>query len=172
MSQPSPVSPRADSSQPRAGRLSATPGGNKSVGRALAYLKQYRSETVGALLSLFFVTAANLIAPQMIRLAIDGGVEQRDLDTIYLAVGGLIGLAVLRGLFTFLQGYLSERASQGVAFDLREGLFSKLQRLSFSYYDSAQTGQLVTRLTNDVEQVRGFVGIAQPAFGLRQRQCQ
>jgi len=158
LSQSSPTSPRADSSQSRAGRLSATPGGNKAVGRALAYLKQYRLETVGALLSLFFVTAANLIAPQMIRLAIDGGVAKRDLNTIYLAVGGLIGLAVLRGLFTFLQGYLSERASQGIAFDLREGLFSKLQRLSFSYYDNAQTGQLVTRLTNDVEQVRGFVG--------------
>ena len=158
MSQSSPASPRADSSQPSGGRPATAPGGNRAVGRALGYLKQYRLETVGALLSLFFVTAANLIAPQMIRLAIDGGLEKRSLETIYLAVGGLIGLAVLRGLFTFLQGYLSERASQGVAFDMREGLFSKLQRLSFSYYDNAQTGQLVTRLTNDVEQVRGFVG--------------
>ena len=158
MSQSSPAPPRADSSQPRGGRPLVTPGGNKAVGRALAYLKLYRLETIGALLSLFFVTAANLIAPQMIRLAIDGGLAKRDLNAIYLAVGGLIGLAVLRGVFTFLQGYLSERASQGVAFDLREGLFSKLQRLSFSYHDSAQTGQLVTRLTNDVEQVRGFVG--------------
>jgi ATP-binding cassette, subfamily B, multidrug efflux pump len=57
-----------------------------------------------------------------------------------------------------LQGYLAERASQGVAFDLRDALFSRIQRLSFSYYDQAQTGQLLTRLTNDVEQVRTFVG--------------
>ena len=158
MSQPSPASPRTASSQPSGGRPAAAPGGNKAVGRALAYLQQYRLETIGALLSLLVVTAANLIAPQMIRVAIDGGVEKRDLNTIYLAVGGLIGLAVLRGVFTFLQGYLAERASQGVAFDMRDGLFAKLQRLSFSYYDNAQTGQLVTRLTNDVEQVRGFVG--------------
>ncbi len=159
MSQPAPASnPRADAPPRVGGRPAATPGGNKAVGRALAYLRSYRLEAIGALLSLFFVTAANLIAPQMIRLAIDGGVEKRDLNTIYVAVGGLIGLALLRGVFTFLQGYLSERASQGVAFDMRDGLFAKLQRLSFSYYDNAQTGQLVTRLTNDVEQVRGFVG--------------
>jgi ATP-binding cassette subfamily B protein len=45
-----------------------------------------------------------------------------------------------------------------VAYDLREGLFTRIQRLSFSYYDQAQTGQLLTRLTSDVEQVRNFVG--------------
>jgi ATP-binding cassette subfamily B protein len=161
LSQPSTTStpaPRADAAARPGGRPPATPGGNRAVGRALRYLSQYRLETGGALLALLLVTAANLVAPQMIRLAVDGGVDRRDWNTVALAVGGLIGIAVLRGIFTFLQGYLAERASQGVAFDLREGLFSKLQRLSFSYYDSAQTGQLVTRLTNDVEQVRTFVG--------------
>src|SRR5208282_4818575 len=67
-------------------------------------------------------------------------------------------VALARGVLNFLQGYLAERASQGVAFDLRDGLFARIQRLSFSYYDQAQTGQLLTRLTNDVEQVRMFVG--------------
>jgi ATP-binding cassette, subfamily B, multidrug efflux pump len=140
------------------GRPSPTPGANKAVGRALGYLRAYRLETVGALVALLLVTAANLIAPRMIQIAVDDGIAKRDWNTVLVAVGGLVGVAVVRGLFTFLQGYLAERASQGVAFDLREGLFSRLQRLSFSYYDQAQTGQLVTRLTNDVEQVRTFVG--------------
>jgi ATP-binding cassette subfamily B protein len=77
---------------------------------------------------------------------------------VLIAVGGLVAIAAGRGLFNFLQGYLAERASQGVAFDLRDALFARIQRLSFSYYDRAQTGQLLTRLTNDVEQVRTFVG--------------
>jgi ATP-binding cassette, subfamily B, multidrug efflux pump len=141
-----------------AGRPAPTPGANKAVGRALGYLRAYRLETVGALVALLLVTAANLIAPRMIQIAVDNGIAKRDWNTVLIAVGGLVGVAVVRGLFTFLQGYLAERASQGVAFDLREGLFSRLQRLSFSYYDQAQTGQLVTRLTNDVEQVRTFVG--------------
>ncbi|WP_244224492.1 ABC transporter ATP-binding protein [Corallococcus sicarius] len=45
-----------------------------------------------------------------------------------------------------------------MAFDLRDALFARIQRLSFSYYDQAQTGQLLTRLTSDVEAVRAFVG--------------
>ncbi len=61
-------------------------------------------------------------------------------------------------MFTFAQGYLAERASQGVAFDLREGLFGQLQRLSFAYYDQARTGELLTRLTSDVEETQTFVG--------------
>jgi ATP-binding cassette subfamily B protein len=134
------------------------PGGGRAVWRALGYLRRYRSETLGALFALICVSAANLAAPQMIRLAIDRGMEPRRWQMVLVAVGGLVGIAVLRGLFNFLQGYLAERASQGVAFDLRDALFTRIQRLSFSYYDQAQTGQLLTRLTNDVEQVRMFVG--------------
>jgi len=70
----------------------------------------------------------------------------------------LVVIALVRGLFTFLQGFWSEKASQGVAYDLRDSLFTKLQGLSFSYHDQAQTGELMTRATNDVELVRQFTG--------------
>jgi ATP-binding cassette, subfamily B, multidrug efflux pump len=132
--------------------------GARAVGRALRYLRSYRGEAAGALLALLLVSAANLAAPQMIRVAIDGGLARGDRARLTAAVVGLVGIALARGVLNFLQGYLAERASQGVAFDLRDGLFARIQRLSFSYYDQAQTGQLLTRLTNDVEQVRMFVG--------------
>ncbi|WP_207955762.1 ABC transporter ATP-binding protein [Rubrobacter marinus] len=57
-----------------------------------------------------------------------------------------------------MQGYLAEKASQGVAYDLRNALFEKIERLGFGYYDRQETGQLVTRLTSDVEQIRTFAG--------------
>jgi ATP-binding cassette subfamily B protein len=129
-----------------------------AIVRALGYLRRYRSETIGATLALLLVSAANLAAPQMVRMAIDDGLGLRRWTAVFEAVLGLVGIAAARGLFNFLQGYLAERASQGVAFDLRDALFARIQRLSFSYYDQAQTGQLLTRLTNDVEQVRMFVG--------------
>lgn len=134
------------------------PGGGKALRRALGYLRAYKRETAGALVSLIGVSIANLAAPQLIREAIDGGIARSRLDVLLWMVAGLAALAALRGVFNFLQGYLAERASQGVAYDLRQALFERLQRLSFSYYDKAQTGQLLTRLTNDVEQVRGFAG--------------
>ncbi|CAA9562962.1 MAG: Heterodimeric efflux ABC transporter, permease/ATP-binding subunit 1, partial [uncultured Thermomicrobiales bacterium] len=102
--------------------------------------------------------ATNLAAPQLIRLAIDSGIAERRGRAIALAVAGLVAVALLRGLFTFLQGFLAERASQGVAYDLRDTLFTKIERLGFSYYDKSQAGQLLTRLTSDVEQIRTFAG--------------
>jgi ATP-binding cassette, subfamily B, multidrug efflux pump len=77
-----------------------------------------------------------------------------------LAIAGIFILifAVLRGLFSYTQTYMNERVSQSVAFDLRNDLFAKIQRLSFSYHDKNQTGQLMIRATDDVEKVRLFIG--------------
>ncbi len=76
-----------------------------------------------------------------------------------LWAGALIILfAIARGAFSFGQTYLSELMSQHVAFDFRNELFAKIQRLSFSYHDQNRTGQLMVRATDDVEKVRVFIG--------------
>jgi ATP-binding cassette subfamily B protein len=74
------------------------------------------------------------------------------------AVTAILVFAALRGVFAFLQAYWAERNSQGVAFDLRNDLYAKVQKLSFSYHDQNQTGQLMIRATDDVEKVRLFIG--------------
>ena len=109
-------------------------------------------------MALLLASAASLVTPQLIRIAIDDGIAPGRLSVVLFAVGGLICTALSRGLFQFLQGYLAERTSQGVAYDLRNDLFAKIERLGFSYYDRVETGQLVTRLTSDVEQIRTFAG--------------
>jgi ATP-binding cassette, subfamily B, multidrug efflux pump len=77
-----------------------------------------------------------------------------------LIVGGivLVVFGIVFGIFSFLQAYWAEKNSQAVAFDLRNDLFAKIQRLSFSYHDRNQTGQLMIRATDDVEKVRLFIG--------------
>ena len=70
----------------------------------------------------------------------------------------IVGFAILRALFSFSQAFNAERISQNVAFDFRNDLFSKISRLSFSYHDKNQTGQLMIRATDDVEKVRLFIG--------------
>ena len=124
----------------------------------MGYLISYRRESIGAALALMLVSGANLLTPLLVGRAIDGGIAPRRADVVLIVVAGIVGIALVRGLFTFLQGYLAERASQGVAYDLRDALFERIERLSFSYYDKVQTGQLVQRLTNDVEQIRTFAG--------------
>ncbi len=76
-----------------------------------------------------------------------------------LTAGLLIVLfSIVRGLFAFLSAYWAEKNSQGVAFDMRNDLFAKIQKLSFSYHDKNRTGQLMIRATDDVEKVRLFIG--------------
>lgn len=69
----------------------------------------------------------------------------------------IVAFAVMRGVFSFIQAFMAEKTSQGLAFDLRNEIFAKVQRLSFSYYDRNQTGQLMIRATDDVEKVRMFI---------------
>jgi ATP-binding cassette subfamily B protein len=77
---------------------------------------------------------------------------------VYWSIGLILLFAVMRGLFAFAQSYMSEKAGQSVAFDFRNELFAKIQRLSFSYHDRNRTGQLMVRATDDVEKVRLFIG--------------
>lgn len=130
----------------------------KNVRRFLRYLLPYWKPTLGALVGLLFVNLANLVTPQLLRLLIDEGIAQLDMNTVWWVVGGLVAAALVRGLFNFLQQYWSEIASQGVAYDLRNTIYKKLQNLSFSYHDQSQTGRLMTRMTSDVEMVRMFIG--------------
>lgn len=130
----------------------------KYVSRALVYLKNYWPTALGGGLALILVNLANLVTPQLLRVLIDQGITQLNLNRVLQVAFALVGVAIVRGLFTFLQGYWTEVTSQGVAYDLRNAIFEKLQNLSFSYHDRAQTGKLMTRMTSDVELVRHFVG--------------
>jgi len=130
----------------------------KSLRRALTFLSNYRLTAIGSFLCLVLVNAANLAAPQLLRLLIDRGITGLDMAWVWYCVAGLLVVAVGRGIFNFLQGYWSEVTAQGVAFDMRNAIFAKLQALSFSYHDRAQTGKLMTRMTSDVDIVQMFVG--------------
>lgn len=132
----------------------------KSLRRAVSYLGPYKFLAIGAIFSLFMVTAMNLVSPQLLRWVIDQGITARSPTAIAWGTAGLAVVAIARGIFNFTQSFWSEKASQSVAFDVRNELFTKIQSLSFSYHDHAQTGQLMTRATNDVELVRQFTGQA------------
>ncbi|WP_322805409.1 ABC transporter ATP-binding protein [Thermanaerothrix sp.] len=94
---------------------------------------------------------------QQLRDRLSQDVSNAPGDLMRAAVAILV-FAIVRGLFAFLQSYWAERNSQAVAFDLRNELYAKIQRLSFSYHDRQQTGQLMVRATDDVEKLRLFLG--------------
>jgi len=126
--------------------------------RALRFVRRYLPFALGAILAVLAASAADLVAPQLLRRIIDVGITQSRSDVILTSSLMLVGIAVLGGIATFLKSFLSAKASHGAAFDMRNEIFDKLQNLSFSYHDRAQTGQLITRVTSDVDLVRDFVG--------------
>ncbi|NJO41843.1 MAG: ABC transporter ATP-binding protein [Cyanobacteria bacterium CRU_2_1] len=129
----------------------------QSLGRVLKRLNAYRWLSLGALLSSLLLTAAYAVTPQLFRWGIDQGIAQQDLQIVLYSAVAMVAAAIARGLFNFGQSFWAEAASQGVAYDLRNKIFSKIQHLSFSYHDQAQTSQLLTRVTSDIEQIRTFL---------------
>ncbi len=130
----------------------------KGIRRVLTYIGSNWITALGALISLLLVNGANLYAPQLLRQLIDEGITPGNMQRIWIVTGLLVVVAIVRGLFNFLQGYWSEATSQGIAYELRNAIFHRLQNLSFSYHDRSQTGKLMTRMTSDVELVRMFAG--------------
>ena len=76
---------------------------------------------------------------------------------LFLFAGLIILATLVKGVFSFSQLFLGEYLSQRVCYDLRNRIFNQYQRLSFAYHDRSQTGQLMSRATSDVEQIRFFV---------------
>jgi ATP-binding cassette subfamily B multidrug efflux pump len=130
----------------------------KSLGRALGYLKPYWLLATGTFVTLFLASLLNFAIPALTQQIIDNGIAKRSISFILWASVGMVAVALLRALFSFLQGFWAAKASQNVAYDLRNALYQKIQKLSFGYHDRAQTGQLLTRATSDVDRVQMFVG--------------
>ena len=131
---------------------------NRDLLRALRFMRPYRPVAVFAVLAVLAGSAADLVAPQVLRRIIDVGIGESDRSLLVYGAITLVVVAAAGGLAQFAQGYLSARASHGAAFQMRNEIFEKLQALSFAWHDRAQAGQLITRVTSDVDLVREFVG--------------
>ena len=127
--------------------------------RSLAFMSKHWLQTALSFVFLILSAAGNLAVPRITQEVVDSGILGSRAGVILAGTLVIVGVTALRSLFTFLQGVLAARVSQHVAFDMRNALYDKIQHLSFSYHDQAQTGQLLTRATSDVDQVRNFISM-------------
>ncbi len=162
-------------------------GSRGGLRRAIAFLNAQRRIALATYAAVAVATACQLAIPLLVQRILDavraaaalrdGGAKSLgdaghvlkslgdaaavgpvDLAPIRWAVAVIVAVGAVRAVFAFGQGYLAEVASQNVALAMRNDLFAKIQRLSFSYHDRNQTGQLMVRATDDVEKVRLFLG--------------
>ncbi len=125
----------------------------------MRFVKKYWGSLTIALICLLASTAFSLIVPRMLGQGIDTVMKSGDQTFLYVAAGVIIVAAALRGIGGYIQQYLTQVVSQKVSYDIRNDLYDHLQKLSFAYHDKAQTGQLMSRATVDIEAVRMFLAM-------------
>ncbi len=126
--------------------------------RLLGYAYRYRLFTVLAYLCLLGTIGFGLVQPLIIQQVIDRGIGQRDSQFLLLAAVLLVVVNVGSSILSFGMSYLNEFVSQRVAYDLRNALYDHLQRLSSAYHNRSKTGELMSRVTSDVDSARVFTG--------------
>jgi ATP-binding cassette, subfamily B, multidrug efflux pump len=132
----------------------------KSMRPLLPYLKRYRWGFVAGVFCIFLSNGAWILLPQVIRHAIDDlntGVTSAKL--LHFA-WQMLEVAAVRGVFLFLTRWIVIGISRDIEFDLRNDLFAHLETLSYSYYQRTRTGDIMARMTNDLNAVRMLLGPA------------
>jgi ATP-binding cassette subfamily B protein len=137
--------------------------------RLLSFAKPYWGHVLLALVCVVGSSAFVLAMPWLLRWGIDTGLGLHRVDGRFVADGdkrllaiiaiAVVASAALRGLFGYLQQFVAEWIAQRIAYDIRNAIYNHLQKLSFAYHDKAQTGQIMSRATQDVEGVRLFVSM-------------
>ena len=128
--------------------------------RLLRYMRPHRGILVGVVAALLATTAIELAPPWIIRQVVDRFVLGEQPERIWWAAGGLLLLSLVQGAIDFVRLYLTAYTGQRIVFDIRNAVFGHLSRLSFSFYDRAQTGDLMSRVTSDVDVLNNFFGRA------------
>ncbi|MFG6149075.1 ABC transporter ATP-binding protein [Halobacillus sp. A5] len=119
----------------------------------------YRSFFFWSVFSLLFVTGITVVYPMVLQITIDDVVMEERYNLIpYICIVFVI-LMVFKGVATYFHQYLGEYFGIKSVYVLRDELYKKLQRLPFKYYDNAKTGDIMSRLTADVEGFRFFLAM-------------
>lgn len=125
--------------------------------RLLSYLRPYWRWVVMSIVCLLLLTVLNLLPPLFQRQIIDEVIGKRVLGRLPMLVLGLIGVYALTRLLSFGDLYLRHVLGERFILDFRVLLYDYLQRLSLSFFENQQTGEIMSRVTNDVNALEEFV---------------
>ena len=129
----------------------------KAIRRMARFVQPYRWVMTMALLLVVLPVAMDLVVPRLLEFIIDKGIRANNMTAIIQGAVIMLISAVIGAVATLGQGIYRARLSQGIAYDMRNEMFTHIQALSFANLDEMQTGQLMTRLSSDVDVVRGFI---------------
>ena len=132
----------------------------RDLRRLLGFVKPYRRLATFALVFLTTMVVLDLAIPRLIQHIIDQGIGQRDRGVVVRTALAMLGISAISTVIAIANNVYSVRVGEGVARDLREALFLKIQQYSFGNLDRQKTGPLLVRLTSDVSAVKALTQIS------------
>jgi ATP-binding cassette, subfamily B, bacterial len=130
-----------------------------TVRRVLPYFTRHR----WAIAFLLFITAVDsaitVVNPVLLGFIVDDGILRRRVDVVVALSLAIAGLALLDALATYIKSWYSTRIGEGLVFELRTSVFRHMQRQPLAFFTRTQTGALVSRLNNDVNEAQRAVGL-------------
>jgi len=118
--------------------------------RVATYAWPYRLRIAVMLATILVTTALSLIPPLLYRNLIDVALPRHDYGLLDLLAVGMVGIPIVSGLIGVLQRYLASTIGEGIICDLRRSLYAHIQRMSLRFFTATKTGELMSRLNNDV----------------------
>lgn len=120
------------------------------LARVFAYGLPYWHSIVIVLICIAVVSLIELLPPLLYRDLIDNVLPNRDASRLNLLAVGMLGIPLISGLINIAQRHFSARAGEGIIFDLRQQMYSHLQRMSLRFFTHTKQGEIITRFNSDV----------------------
>jgi ATP-binding cassette, subfamily B, bacterial len=120
------------------------------IARVGEFARPYRYQVIGLLITILLISGITLISPLLYRDLIDNAIPNGDLTRLNWLALGMIGVPIINGIIGVWQRQLNSRIGEGVIYDLRRSLYAHLQRMSLRFFTQTRTGELMSRLNNDV----------------------
>jgi ABC-type multidrug transport system fused ATPase/permease subunit len=138
-------------------RYRSTGGRGRKVRGLLVLLRPYRTRVIATVVALLAGVAAALAPAPLAKIAIDDGIKQDDIGTLQVVVIAFVVSALVLWAATYAQTYLVGWVGQRALQDLRLQIFTHLQSQPIGFYERRQAGQLISRMTNDVQALDSLV---------------
>jgi ATP-binding cassette subfamily B protein len=133
----------------------APPITRAGLARIAGYFKPYVRQWALILTCIAVASGLNVLPPFCVGMILDKALPGHDLRLLGLLTGAMVGLAIATGLIGVLQQTLTASTGQNIMFDLKNELFGHLQKMSLRFYTSTRSGEIVSRINNDVNAVQG-----------------
>src|SRR3954471_3149260 len=130
---------------------------NRTVGRIVAFFSPYKAQVAVVITAILATSLLGLVNPLLLKLLIDDAIPNLDFRKLNLYVALMIVLPIVSGLIGIGQTYLSNVVGQNVMADLRSALYAHLQRMPLRFFTVTRTGEIQSRLANDVGGIQAVV---------------